>query len=394
MQEGLKCAVLTSTRFHMFDLARQLKAQGHDVTLLTGYPKWRLDHDLQDIAIANPWLVTPLAALPRWGISLPGALHWAWEHWARRHLSTWACSHLKGVQILDALSGWGLEAAKFMQQHGGVHICNRGSSHILFQKESLEAEFARWGVSPPDGFPPWVIDRETGEYAASDAVAVPSHFARRTFVERGVPAEKVYVCPYGVDLSLFRTFPKDDHKFRVVFVGAFSIRKGIGYLFEAVRPLVQAGQVELWLIGGPSPEAKGILSKNRDLFIDQGFHPRRELARYYSQGSVLVLPSLEEGLALVQAQALACGVPVIATPNAGAEDLFTDGREGFIVPASDPLAIRAKIEWLLSHPTEREEMGAAALARVQELGGWEGYGEKCVNMYRNVLTDNSRSKLS
>jgi len=394
MRERLKCAVLSSTRFHMFDLARQLKAQGHDVTLLTGYPKWRLDYDLQDIAFVNPWLVTPLVALPRWGIPLPGALHWAWEHWARRHLSSWACRHLAGIQVLDALSTWGLEAGKFVQQAGGVHICNRGSSHILFQKEILEAEFARWGVPPPDGLPPWVIARETGEYAASDAVVVPSHFARRTFVGKGVPAEKVYVCPYGVDLSLFRPFPKGDHKFRVLFVGAFSIQKGIGYLFEAVRPLVQAGQVELWLIGGPSPEAREILARNQDLFINQGFHPRKDLAQLYSQGSVLVLPSIQEGLALVQAQAMACGVPVIATPNAGAEDLFTDGREGFIVPARDPLAIREKIEWLLAHPTEREEMRAAALARVQGLGGWQVYGEKCSDIYRQVLADKSRSKLS
>lgn len=394
MRERLKCAVLSSTRFHMFDLARQLKAQGHDVTLLTGYPPWRLDDDLKDIAFANPLLVTPLVALSRWGLPLPGALYWAGEHWARRHLSSWACRHLKGIQVLDALSGWGLEAGKFVQQHGGVHLCNRGSSHILFQKEILAEEFARWGVRPPDGFPAWVIDRETGEYAASDAVAVPSHFARRTFVEKGVPAEKVYVCPYGVDLSLFRPFPKEDHKFRILFVGAFSIRKGIGYLFEAVRPLVQAGQVELWLIGGPSPEAKEILARNQDLFINIGFHPRKELAQLYSQGSVMVLPSVEEGLALVQAQAMACGVPVIATPNAGAEDLFTDGAEGFIVPVRDALAIREKIDWLLAHPTEREEMGAAALARVQGLGGWQEYGEKCSDIYRQVLADKYRSKLS
>ena len=84
----------------------------------------------------------------------------------------------------------------------------------------------------------------------------------------------------------------------------------------------------------------------------------------YSQGSVLVLPSIEEGLALVQAQAMACGLPVIATTNTGAENLFSDSVEGFIVPIRNPVAIRDKVEWMIGHPIERTDMGAAALQRV------------------------------
>ncbi|MBM4285847.1 MAG: glycosyltransferase family 4 protein [Deltaproteobacteria bacterium] len=385
MTEKMRCAVLTSTRFHMFDLARQLKAQGHEVRLLTGYPRWRLDPDLRDIARTNSLLILPLVGLPHLGLPWPRPLKWSLEHLARRHLSSWARRHLEGVQVLEALSGWGLEAGPYVQQQGGVHLCNRGSAHILFQKEILAEEFARWGAPAPDGFPEWVLARETGEYQAADAVVVPSQFARRTFVDRGVSEEKVFVCPYGVELSLFRPFPKADRTFRVLFVGAFSIRKGIGYLFEAVRPLVPQGRVEVWLIGGPSPEAGEILARHQELFINKGFHPRKDLAPLYSQGSVLVLPSVEEGFGLVQAQALACGVPVIATHNTGAEDLFTDGVEGFIVPPRDPLAIREKLEWLLDHPLEHEKMRAAALQRVRELGGWEQYGKICESTYWKVL---------
>lgn len=271
-----------------------------------------------------------------------------------------------------------------VQKKGGVYICNRGSSHILFQKSILEEEHRRWGAPHPLGFPAWGVKREVAEYTVANAIAVPSQFAKRTFIEQGVPPEKVHVCPYGVDLSLFRPFPKADQKFRVLFVGSFSIRKGIGYLFKAVQPLVNRGQVEVWLIGGATEEVGGILARNRDLFIDKGFLPRKDLARLYSQGSVLVLPSVEEGLALVQAQAMACGVPVIATPNSGAEDLFTDGVEGFIVPARDPLAIREKIEWLLANSEAHAEMAATALRRVQALGGWRAYGEKCASMYSKL----------
>ena len=63
---------------------------------------------------------------------------------------------------------------------------------------------------------------------------------------------------------------------------------------------------------------------------------QERLAELMSTSHVMVLPSIEEGLALVQGQAMACGCPVIASTNTGAEDLFTDGVEGFVVPIRDP----------------------------------------------------------
>jgi glycosyltransferase involved in cell wall biosynthesis len=111
----------------------------------------------------------------------------------------------------------------------------------------------------------------------------------------------------------------------------------------------------------------------------------------YSQGSVLVLPSIEEGLALVQAQAMACGLPVIATTNTGAENLFSDSVEGFIVPIRNPVAIRDKVEWMIGHPIERTDMGAAALRRVKSFGGWNRYGEQYLAMYREILARKRRA---
>jgi glycosyltransferase involved in cell wall biosynthesis len=82
----------------------------------------------------------------------------------------------------------------------------------------------------------------------------------------------------------------------------------------------------------------------------------------------------------------ACVVPVIATSHTGGGDLLTNGQEGFIGPIWDPLAIREKKEFMITHPTEREEMAAAAHRRVQNLGGWQDYGERCTSLYRKVLS--------
>jgi glycosyltransferase involved in cell wall biosynthesis len=187
-----------------------------------------------------------------------------------------------------------------------------------------------------------------------------------------------------VDLSEFRPGTKNDNIFRVIFVGSASIRKGIGYLLRAVEPLVRKRQCELWLVGPLDPAARHILERYRDIFKFKGPCPRKELWRLFSQSSVLALASVEEGLALVQAQAMACGIPVIATVNTGAEDLFTNGIEGFIVPIRSPEAIREKIEWMIANPSLHRQMADAALDRVKSIGGWDQYGERVNSVYREL----------
>jgi glycosyltransferase involved in cell wall biosynthesis len=82
---------------------------------------------------------------------------------------------------------------------------------------------------------------------------------------------------------------------------------------------------------------------------------------------------------------MACGTPVIGSTNSGAEDLFTDGVEGFIVPARDPIAIRDRVKRLLDEPDLLARMKAASLQRVQSIGGWAQYGQMCRDIYRRLL---------
>jgi glycosyltransferase involved in cell wall biosynthesis len=140
-------------------------------------------------------------------------------------------------------------------------------------------------------------------------------------------------------------------------------------------------RLELWLIGQVFPDAQPFLTRYRGQYRHLGVVPRKKLGEVYSQGSVLVVPSIQEGLALVQAQAMACGLPVVATENSGAEDLFSDGVEGFIVPPRDPDAIRERILFLHARPAVCAEMGRAAIRRVERLRGWDKYGDDMVSAY-------------
>jgi glycosyltransferase involved in cell wall biosynthesis len=99
---------------------------------------------------------------------------------------------------------------------------------------------------------------------------------------------------------------------------------------------------------------------------------------------LLVLPSIVEGRALVQQEAMACGLPVITTRNAGADDLIVDGETGFLVPIRSPEAIAQRLHWFASNRSRLSGMGIAAQNRARELT-WPGYGEKIVTAIRELI---------
>ena len=244
-----------------------------------------------------------------------------------------------------------------------------------FRRSSSARSTAVGGVDRPVTHIDDIL-REEAIYAQADAITVPSGFARRSFLESGVPAEKVHVIPYGVRLENFTpvgTPPQD--RFEVLFAGAVGLRKGFPYLLDAFARLRHPAK-RLRVAGSVQADLKPILASLPQTGVEYlGSVSQPELARLMSTSHVLALPSIEEGLALVQGQALACGCPVIASTNTGAEDLFTDGMEGFIVPIRSPDAILARMQELADDPQLQARMREAALRRVQAIGGWSDYGD-------------------
>jgi alpha-maltose-1-phosphate synthase len=213
---------------------------------------------------------------------------------------------------------------------------------------------------------------------------VPSQFAYRSFLSQGVAPDKLRLLPYGVDLSRFEPAGvPPEGTFDVLFVGAMSPRKGVQYLVQAFQQIRHPAKT-LSFVGAPSSEMVALL-RQRNLWPEDalvlGPLPQQQLKTVMSRCHVMVLPSVEEGLALVQAQAMACACPVIGTWNSGAEDLFSDGQEGYIVPIRDVGALAERLQQLADHPEQRREMGQRALARVQSFGGWHRYGEKAMSIY-------------
>jgi glycosyltransferase involved in cell wall biosynthesis len=178
-----------------------------------------------------------------------------------------------------------------------------------------------------------------------------------------------------------------------MYVGALTIQKGIPYLLEALAA-INLPDAELWLIGGMTDEIRPFLEKYQGRLRWLGQVPRQELYRYYSQGSVFVMPSIQDGFGVVITQAMACGLPVIATTHTGGPDVITDGLEGFIVPIRSPEAIREKVLYLYEYPNVQREMSTAARARVQGMGGWQTYSEQLLQIYQQGLARRGRLQAS
>src|SRR6185437_6433069 len=139
-------------------------------------------------------------------------------------------------------------------------ICDRGSTHQRYQEHLLAGEFKRWGVDTPPS-DPRDTRREEAIYAACDAITVPSSMAAHSFVEMGVPREKVHVIPYGVRLENFQPVgeaPADS--FDVLFAGAVGLRKGVPYLLEAFARL-RHPRKRLRIVGAVQEDIRALLQR-------------------------------------------------------------------------------------------------------------------------------------
>jgi glycosyltransferase involved in cell wall biosynthesis len=376
-------------RFHHFHLARQLEKRGLLKAMYTGYPRFKLTDEpgipRQKIH-TFPWLHTPYMARGRLGLNRFAWLDQEWAWWAHETLDRYVAGDLREPGILIALSGSGRHAGRKIQQLGGIHICDRGSSHIRMQQQLLTEEYRRYGTRW-SGINPRFIDKEEAEYERANWISIPSQFCYDSFVQQGVPKAKLLKISYGSRLERFHpeNAPStNDEEFRILFVGAAGPRKGFIDLLAAFALIHHPGK-QLFLIGSLSPEAEALLAgADQSRITVLGSVPNVQLRRHYSQASVFVLPSIEEGLAMVIGEAMACGCPVIASANTGASELINDGVEGFIVPIRSPKVIADRLQQLADQPQVRERMGQAALARVQQLGGWDAYGDSWATVLQHI----------
>jgi glycosyltransferase involved in cell wall biosynthesis len=383
----MKVLLATPGRFHTMALARELQKRQLLFRVVSGFPVFALKRESIDPAllVTAPFYQTLHFGLGRLGVPAPfGEMKFRSTKSVDRAAGAILNRSKELPDIYMALSQTGTVSGKIAKDLGITYVCDRGSTHIEEQQSILGHEYRTHGLTPPQ-IDPRSIERELIEYATSDLITVPSRFVQRTFIKRGIDAEKIRVVPYGANLSMFRpTAAKPVDVFEVLFVGALSIRKGVPYLLDAFSK-VRHPRKRLTLIGSRMNETETILQGHlsSDVRI-LGPIPQARLAAHMSASHVLVLPSVEEGLALVMAEAMASGCPVLASKNTGAEDLFDDGEQGFIVEPRDVDALADRMQRLADDPHLAEAMSGKARAKIEDVGGWSDYADALLGHFEKA----------
>lgn len=269
MGKLLKIAIGVHGRFHAFGLATGLIELGHDVTVFTNYPafvaaRFGIPADRLRSFPLHGGLVRLLDRL-RVAEKMPGLdglMHGWFGSWLARSLT---------AERWDATYTWSSVSKEYLEKDrvADVRLIARGSTHIRKQWQILHEEEARTGcrIGKPSEV---IMRREEAEYALADAIIVLSSFSRQTFLEAGMPLEKVRLMVSAVNVADFAATPEalrarqqrliSGEPLRVLTVGTFSHRKGALDLVSMADSLPQE-HFQFRFVGTVADEARALAEK-------------------------------------------------------------------------------------------------------------------------------------
>ena len=220
----------------------------------------------------------------------------------------------------------------------------------------------------------------TKEIELANHYICASSVTKNSLIHKSIEQDKIKVIPYGVDVNKFK-FEKREPSgvFRIIFIGTINYRKGINYLLESLNLMEN---VELTIV------TRGNFHKNIidsytfpiNLLIDI---PHDKLQAELHKADCFVLPSILEGFGQVILEAMATGIPVIATENTAAIDIIENGIDGFVTPIRDIQALKQHLEKLQADFSFEQAMGKAAYEKAK-IYSWEKFRSDFVSHIQSL----------
>jgi glycosyltransferase involved in cell wall biosynthesis len=222
------------------------------------------------------------------------------------------------------------------------------------------------------------------ELHTADYVVVASNYVRNSILDEGIQPNKIKYLPLGVDASTFT--PKDEmyspnSKLKFLFVGRMEGAKGIYYLIEGFRQM-QDLNVELIAVGENFELQDKFTSYTSNIKV-LGVKRRDEMNNVYKNADVYILPSLWEGFSFSLMEALASGLPVIASKYSCAPEVVEDYKEGFVIEPRNIEDIKEKVKWFVDNKDKIKDMGKAARAKA-EIYSWDNYSQNVVKIIKEI----------
>jgi len=269
--------------------------------------------------------------------------------------------------LFFALATRALRSARTARRRGARFVLDRACPHVHVQQALLAREADRVGFRfRPQ--PQWLVDRQVEEYALADAILVPSNYTLSSF-----PAElqsKLVLAPLLGKVSVAPVAALAARStFTVGVIGNSPLRKGYLYLLRAWKKLALPDAQLLIRCAGGFEEYPALRQLLRELPNVTMVPYISDLSAFYRGLDAFVLPSADDGFGMALFEALASGVPVVATRACGAAELLTDGADSLLVPPGDEDALAGKLLRLYESKELRRslgEAGAATAVRVQE----------------------------
>ena len=268
----------------------------------------------------------------------------------------------------------------------------------VFQTFHILGVVKRRHQGDKDPSPPERIDAETRIVREVDRVIATCTDELFELVRMGADTGRVDVVPAGVDLSTFTPrgprFRRRRGLRRVVVVSRLVERKGIGNVIEAIA---EVPGCELVIAGGPDRDR---LDRDREaqryqaladaLGVAERVHligsvDREEMPALLRSADVVATVPWYEPFGMVAVEAMACGIPVIASQVGGLVDTVVDGVTGFHVPPRAPSELAERLRFLLARPALRRRLGAAGAERAQQRYGWDSIAAATLESYLRAL---------
>ena len=359
----MRINIAASHRFHLLDLARELSSQGHNVRFYSYVPtkrgiKFGLNRKSNHSLVL---LMLPFLAI----IKITKGAYWATKlsHQVLDFYLSWFMRPCDVYIALGTVYEKSFIAAK--KKFGALTILEWGSKHIEEQARILSEQ--KGVPSQPEYF----IQRSLNGYEFADYISIASDHVRRSFVEKGVASTKIMQNPYGVDLSMFRpTELTRSDPYDLIMVGGWSYVKGC----DLITQLCESSQFKFLHVGPivdlPFPTYDNMTHVDA---VDQS-----ELIKYYAKARVFILPSRAEGLAMVQAQALACGLPIVCSPHTGGKDLraFLNYQQWIVeMPEVTVEGLKQSVERALSLANTQSGLRSYSEDAIHKLT-WSAYGKR------------------
>jgi len=355
---------LAGTEIATYNIARHLAKRGHQVHVITS-----LDEGLPIESLEQGFYVHRIR-FPRVRI-LPTVVFW-----------------LKALLQLRRLKPDIVHGQNIMMGEGG-----------FLAKKLLKKPYVVYGRGG-DIYRPWLFKKLISKLVLRNADAVIALTRGMKTEMQKICSRDIFVVPNGIDLERFDNLPRDEMRGKlqakaddrlIIFVGRFRPEKGVTYLIEAMAIVSQRDQSARLLLVGEGPEEDDLRQLVEQLnlgdvvnFVGQVSHER--VPEYMAASDIFVLPSLSESFGIVNLEAMAAGLPVVASKVGGVPEIIQEGENGFLVEPGNPQQIAERVLLLLRNVKLRERISRNNTEKARGYT-WERVVDRLEEIYQNHLAN-------